>query len=247
MTGAAETPSIAIGHIQRSLSDGERVSRIVVEDLRIAAPGRYALLAPSGSGKTTALEMLSLAMPPDEARDFVITTRDGAHPVTAGSSRDHAAIRSRNFGYVLQSILLLPFLTVLENVRLAQDIAGHADEDLARHLLDRLHLGALASAFPAHLSIGQRQRVCVARALAHRPSFVFADEPTSALDRVTADLCVNVLIEQCAANGAALLIVTHDAALADAFAFERLAVDTQVDGTQMETRIRQSGGAAWRG
>jgi len=100
---------------------------------------------------------------------------------------------------------------VLDNLLLAQRLARvPVDAAAARSLLDRLDVGALASARPSMLSQGQAQRVAIARALVHRPRLMLADEPTSSLDDDTAQRAITLLREQSQAVGAALLVVTHD-------------------------------------
>jgi putative ABC transport system ATP-binding protein len=241
----ASAPTLRALGVESSLTDGERVSRIIVRDLVLSGYQKWALTGPSGSGKTTALELLSLAMQPQKAEAFTLTDVGGEIelPTGGGGRTRTTALRGRYFGYVLQSALLLPFLTVLENIRVTQDIAGRPDQRYVGALMTMLHLAKLARAFPADLSVGQRQRVCVARALAHRPAFVMADEPTSALDSVTADLCMKTLIAACKASNAALLVVTHDERLVERFQFRRCRLDTETDGSRMETVISQAGQA----
>jgi putative ABC transport system ATP-binding protein len=237
----ASPPTLSASRIESSLTDGERVSRIVVERLVLSGYQKWALTGPSGSGKTTALELLSLAMQPRKADAFTLSLpgREIALPVGKDDAMRTARLRGRYFGYVLQSALLLPFLNVLENIRVTQDIAGRPDEGYIQALMKMLRLTKLGAAFPSDLSVGQRQRVCVARALAHRPAFVMADEPTSALDAVTADLCMTTLIAACKASNAALLVVTHDERLVERFQFHRCRLDTVTDGHKMETVISQ--------
>jgi putative ABC transport system ATP-binding protein len=244
----ASPPALRAARIESSLTDGERVSRIVVKHLVLSGYQKWALTGPSGSGKTTALELLSLAIQPHKAEAFTLSVagQQIALPVGKDDATGTARLRGRYFGYVLQSALLLPFLTVLENIRVTQDVAGRRDESYVQALMKMLRLTKLGAAFPSDLSVGQRQRVCVARALAHRPAFVLADEPTSALDAVTADLCMTTMIAACRASNAALLIVTHDERLVERFQFHRCRLDTVTDGHKMETVISQGPMAAPR-
>lgn len=227
--------------LERSLTDGQRTSRIVIDELTLSGFCKWALVGPSGSGKTTALEMLSLALTPERAEKFTLQGPTGEISLMPGAahSKAPARLRARYFGYVLQSMLLLPFLTVRENIAVSQQLAGREDAGYVTVLMRALELTRLADAYPTTLSVGQQQRACVARALAHRPAFVMADEPTSALDPATAELCVAILITACKANDSSLLIVTHDVKLADRFSLLRCHLRTSTDEKRMETRISQ--------
>jgi putative ABC transport system ATP-binding protein len=130
-----------------------------------------------------------------------------------GNHEELARLRARLFGFVLQTGGILPFLTVRGNLELSQDISHRPDPKCIDLLLDRLGIGDLAREWPSRLSVGQRQRVSIGRALAHRPAFVIADEPTAALDPANARRVVRLLLELTAADGAALLVVSHDRAL----------------------------------
>jgi ABC-type lipoprotein export system ATPase subunit len=115
---------------------------------------------------------------------------------------------------------LLPPLTVLENVELPLLLAGTSDEDAraeARDLIGLLDLAAVADKLPEELSGGQAQRAGVARALVGRPRLVLADEPTGQQDRVSAHRVVDIVLERTEATGAALVVATHDVAMAERF------------------------------
>jgi putative ABC transport system ATP-binding protein len=119
--------------------------------------------------------------------------------------------RGRHLGIVFQRLHLLPALSVLDNLLLAQRLARVAhDAKAAQSLLDALDIGALAGSRPASLSQGQAQRVAIARALVHKPSLLLADEPTSSLDDDNAARAIDLLRTQARAVNAALLVVTHD-------------------------------------
>jgi putative ABC transport system ATP-binding protein len=142
----------------------------------------------------------------------------------SGARRD--AFRAAHIGLVFQMFNLLPYLSVLDNVllpaRFSAERRRHAQPDPAseaRRLLGELGItqAAASGRSVAELSIGQQQRVAVARALLGRPELVIADEPTSALDSDTRDAFLRLLMSECAAAGAALLFVSHDTALGGLF------------------------------
>ena len=125
--------------------------------------------------------------------------------------------RSRRIGFVFQRFYLLPMLTAAENVELPQSEAGLARDERRRRtteLLDYVGLAARATHRPSQLSGGEMQRVAIARALANRPNLVLADEPTGELDRATGDHVAD-LLDRVNRDGTALVVVTHDPALAE--------------------------------
>ncbi len=131
------------------------------------------------------------------------------------SARD--VFRGRHIGYVFQTHHLLPAFTALENVLLGMTFGGKHDRAWATHLLQRVGLGQRLSFKPAKLSVGQQQRVAVARAMANRPAVVYADEPTGALDSASAQIVLTLIRELCTEVQATLLLVTHDRNVAAQF------------------------------
>jgi putative ABC transport system ATP-binding protein len=120
-------------------------------------------------------------------------------------------------GYLFQRFNLLPGLTAFENVLIGMTFGRGADRKRALELLDRVGLSNRATYRPEQLSIGQRQRVAVARALAHAPLLVLADEPTGSLDAAHAAESLRLMREVCAEEGAALLLVSHDPEVLEQF------------------------------
>ncbi|MGE5151649.1 MAG: ABC transporter ATP-binding protein [Rhodospirillaceae bacterium] len=210
--------------VAQRLQDDERAFHLEVAALTLGPGSRKAIVGPSGSGKTTAMDLLALASRPYRADSFLLIEADGAAVDLAGMHDGHgdraAAVRARKFGYALQAGVLLPFLTIGENLLLAQQLAGVDDRAFARELLAEFGVPAPFSTMPSALSVGQRQRVAIARALAHKPSFLFADEPTASLDpeaaRRTLGTCLDILMSR----DAAALIITHDIDLARDLDFE---------------------------
>ena len=179
------------------------------------------LRGPSGSGKSTLLGIISGVLAPGRGRVGVLGSDLGR---LSGAERD--TFRAAHVGLVFQMFNLLPYLSVLDNVLLPARFSalrrGRAQPDPAaeaRRLLAELGIPAAAvSGRPVtELSIGQQQRVAVARALLGRPELVIADEPTSALDSDARDAFLRLLMAECAAAGAALLFVSHDTALGTQF------------------------------
>jgi putative ABC transport system ATP-binding protein len=174
------------------------------------APGEHSLiLGPSGSGKSTLLHLIAGLLRPSRGRVLVAGQDLGA---LAPAELD--AFRGRNIGIVLQRLHLIRALTVTDNLRLTQSLAGlPVSTERVDRLLSELGIAALATARPNRLSEGEAQRVAIARAVINRPALILADEPTSALDDATCEVVLRLLRAQAEASGATLLIATHDARL----------------------------------
>jgi putative ABC transport system ATP-binding protein len=195
--------------------DGSAVPVIDVESFDLADGEHVALVGGSGTGKTTLLHLIAGILAPDGGR---ILFGDGATAAWTDLARlDEAhrdVFRGRNIGYVFQTHHLLPGFTALENVLLGMSFTGRAhDPQWARHLLAEVGLAERLHYKPEKLSVGQQQRVAVARALANRPRLVLADEPTGALDPRTAQSVLDLVRQLCKEVGASLLLVSHDPAI----------------------------------
>lgn len=213
-----------------SLADGDRGFSLQVPALRIAAGEAVGLTGPSGSGKTLLLELLGLLRAPDPGGRYRIAGEDGQELDLAAlwSRRGRIArLRGRIFGFVPQTGGLLPFLTLAQNVALPQRICRRPDPDLAADLIARLGLAPVAGLRPERLSIGQRQRAAIARALAHRPRVVIADEPTAALDPENAARAMELLFEAAARTGSAVIVSSHDIGLLDRFTLTRYRLEPE--------------------
>lgn len=179
-------------------------------NLAITAGERVAILGPSGSGKSSAMAILSGMERANSGRvlvagaDFTALDEDGL-----------ARARRGRIGIVLQAFHLIPTMTALENVAVPLELAGEADcQARARAELEAVGLGHRLSHYPTQLSGGEQQRVALARALVGRPALIFADEPTGNLDGVTGETIVDLLFGRLAETGATLVLITHDADLA---------------------------------
>lgn len=193
---------------------------LLLETFRLAAGERIALVGPSGCGKSTALDLLSLVLRPLGGARFRLAAGEGGVADVLDLWRRDAvdrltALRARGIGYVLQTGGLVPFLPVRENVLLTRRLLGLSGPGASDSLLEALGLGGLGRRLPRHLSVGQRQRVAMVRALAHDPALILADEPTAALDPETAETTMEELVNAAGRQGAALVVVTHDWDLAE--------------------------------
>jgi len=175
-------------------------------DLDVEAGELVALVGRSGSGKSTLLHLAGGLDAPDAG-----TVRLGGRDLAALSVGQRATLRRREIGFVFQFFHLIPTLTVGENVELPLLLDGRRDRDATvARLLERLDMGHRAAHLPAELSGGEMQRTAIARALVTRPQLLLADEPTGNLDSATGEVILGVLAEAVAADGVALVMVTHD-------------------------------------
>jgi putative ABC transport system ATP-binding protein len=181
-------------------------------DLRIKRGQFAAIMGPSGSGKSTLLGLLAGL---DNATSGRILL-DG-EDITGLSEDRMAEVRGRKIGFVFQSFQLIPTLTAEENVLLPAELAGGGREaaSRARELLDRVGLSGRLDHYPVQLSGGEQQRVALARAFITRPPILLADEPTGNLDGATGQHVLELLLELNRVEGATLVLVTHDASLAN--------------------------------
>jgi ABC-type lipoprotein export system ATPase subunit len=181
------------------------------------APGsRWLLHGVSGSGKTTLLNIISGLLPPTQGE-----VRLDGQSIYAESESERDRRRAGSIGYVYQVHLLVPILSALENVELpliyASDLSAVERRDRARSFLAHVGLDGFEKHRPVQLSVGQRLRVAVARALATRPRLVLADEPTAALDPGGAASVVELLLRYSEEQDATLLVASHDPALDASF------------------------------
>ncbi len=191
--------------------DGSRLPVIDVDDLAVADAEQVALTGTSGSGKTTLLHLIAGIVTPDAGRITYDLGPDGRTDITQLTEAQRDVFRGRHVGYVFQTHHLLPGFTALENVLLGMTFTGRKpDRDWAVHLLTEVGLKDRLDYRPAKLSVGQQQRVAVARALANRPKLVLADEPTGALDAANAQQVLDLIRALSSEVNASLLLVSHD-------------------------------------
>jgi len=173
-------------------------------DLEVTCGEWVSVMGPSGSGKTTLLNILGGLDRPTSGELYV----DGTD-VTALPRKELARFRRETVGLVFQQFHLVPYLTALENVMLAQYFHSMADEAEARAALEAVGLGERLHHLPAQLSGGEQQRVCIARALINQPRLILADEPTGNLDAANEEIVLDIF-RQLHVQGHTLVVVTHD-------------------------------------
>jgi ABC-type lipoprotein export system ATPase subunit len=171
-----------------------------------------AIMGQSGTGKTTLFHLLAGITAPDEGSIIIHNT-----DITALREPQRDRFRAEHIGCVFQTFNLLAGFTALQNVLLAQTFAGHTQRthhDHAKAMLARLGLGDKFNRYPHELSIGEQQRVAVARAIANSPSLILADEPTASVDAHNAERVIAEIRSLAHEHNAALVIITHDATIA---------------------------------
>jgi ABC-type lipoprotein export system ATPase subunit len=190
--------------------DGSVVPVVDIASFSLDDGEQVALIGSSGSGKTTLLHMIAGILTPDEG-SIRFETPQGLVDVTRLSEAQRDIFRGRYIGYIFQTHHLLPGFTAMENVQLGMSFTGRPpDQEWARHLLNEVGLSQRLNYKPAKLSVGQQQRVAVARALASRPKLVLADEPTGALDSNNAQQVLDLIRRLCNEVNSSLILVTHD-------------------------------------
>ena len=185
---------------------------INIASFSLCAGQQVALRGRSGTGKSTLLHLIAGLLLADSGS---IVLDGQALGSMKESQRDR--YRGQKLGYVFQSFHLLQGLTVWENLWLAAALSGQVVESRLQDYLQRLDLWERRQHRPAQLSVGQQQRVAVARALVHQPKLVLADEPTGNLDAELAQDALSLLRALCQETGAALLLVSHDRSLLEQF------------------------------
>lgn len=184
-------------------------------ELRLEAGSFHFLSGPTGAGKTSLLRLLSLALPPTTGAMTVF-----GHDISTLDRAGIAALRQR-IGVVFQDFRLLEHLSAFDNVALPLRINGADEDETARFVADMLGwlgLGDKLDALPADLSMGQRQMICIARAVVGKPRLLLADEPTSNIDAKNAERLMNLFI-QLHKLGTAVVFATHSQALLDRHAY----------------------------
>ena len=202
---------ISLSHVSLTLpSRAGPVAILKDVALNIGAGEAVAIIGPSGSGKTSLL-MIVAGLERATAGAVMVAGHDFARL----NEDQLAAVRGANIGIVFQAFHLVATMTALENVALPLEFAGNPDAfERARELLAEVGLLQRADHFPAQLSGGEQQRVAIARALSPRPQIILADEPTGNLDGKTGAHVVDLLFELQRRRQSTLLLVTHDATLA---------------------------------
>lgn len=235
-----DSPAIRLARAEFAYGDGVPV--VDIAELEVARGERLFVEGPSGSGKSTLLCLVAGILTPTGGTVDVLGESLSA---LGAAARDR--FRAEKIGFVFQMFNLLPYLSLVDNVvlpchfsraRAAVALRNSATlGDEAGRLLERLGLGvdALGGRRVTELSIGQQQRVAVARALIGRPPLVVADEPTSAMDATARVAFVELLLEECAIAGSTVVFVSHDPSLASSF--ERRVSMTEINAAPTEGAV----------
>jgi ABC-type lipoprotein export system ATPase subunit len=198
---------VSLDNVSRHYGDGRfKITALTNVSCQIMANANVAVVGRSGSGKSTLLHLIAGL---DKPTSGLISWP------ALGSGTE---LRPDQICVVFQTASLLPTLTVLENVEICWLLSSKNEEEArpaALRILERLGLSTLAGKLPGELSGGQAQRVAVARALVCQPRLILADEPTGQLDSATAVKLIEVLVNSITDSGAALIVATHDPAVAD--------------------------------
>jgi putative ABC transport system ATP-binding protein len=196
--------------------DGQPVPVLDIDSFELRKAEQVVLVGASGGCKTTLLNIISGITMPDSGT----VTIDGTD-ITRLSEPARDRFRAERIGFVFQTFNLLQAFSALENVLLGMSFSGGGvDKPLARQLLDRVGLSHRLHNRPKQMSVGEQQRVAVARALANRPSLLLADEPTANVDSANQNTIIKLIREACSEHEVSLLMVTH--AVEVAAEFERV-------------------------
>jgi len=194
--------------IKKSYGNGESRCQVLQGiDIKIENGDFTVILGASGSGKSTLLNIISGLEKPDSGSVFYDEV-----DITNLSENKLTDFRKKNIGFIFQQYYLLSNLNVEKNVKMGADLAGNKDY---RSILEAVGLGGKLHKYPAELSGGEQQRVCVARALAKNPKFLFLDEPTGALDEQTGRQVLDYICQLQEKFGCTIVMVTHNSNIAD--------------------------------
>jgi putative ABC transport system ATP-binding protein len=206
--------SLLLDRVRKSYRepDGHRLPVLDIARFELAQGEQVVLVGQSGGGKTTLLNVVAGITAADAGRVLV----DGVDVVKLSEVR-RDRFRAEKIGIVFQTFNLLPAFTALENVLLGMTFSGRTDRAYAKELLERVGLAKRLTHKPAQLSVGEQQRVAVARALANRPRLMLADEPTANVDVANQQNVLDMIRQACRDNGVTLLLVTHAPEVASQF------------------------------
>ncbi|MEX2121283.1 MAG: ABC transporter ATP-binding protein [Pirellulales bacterium] len=206
---------LVLRHVQKSFTqpDGTPLPILDIAHFEVKDGEQMVLVGRSGCGKTTLLHVIA-GISRADAGEVQVNGCDITRLTEAGRDR----FRADHIGYVFQTFNLLPGFSAWENVLLGMSFAGNGvDQGRARQLLERVGLGHRLTHKPAMLSVGEQQRVAVARALSNRPKLLLADEPTANVDARNQQQIIDLIRETCAEERVALVLVTHTTEVAELF------------------------------
>ncbi|MCB1772396.1 MAG: ABC transporter ATP-binding protein [Gammaproteobacteria bacterium] len=219
--------------------------RLRVPSLQIAQGEKIALIGESGCGKSTLLDMLAFISQPSEIAAFRFRPDledeaiDVANLWRKRKQNQLGELRKHNIGYVMQTGGLLSYLTVRENMGLSRSVLGMPQEDTVENLARELGIARHLDKLPDKLSVGERQRVAIGRALAHEPPIVIADEPTASVDPFAAEKIMSLFISLAEERNITVVVASHAWRHIQRLGLRRLSHHTQrsKDGSTTETIV----------
>ncbi len=232
-------------NVVKTRTSGDVSFSLRVPNLEICQGEKIALIGESGCGKSTLLDLLAFILEPSSAATFSFndTHKHDMLDVAAYWQKNKhnrlTALRRLNMGYVMQTGGLLPFLTVRENINLSRKILGMPNDNSVDTLASELGLSRHLNKLPDALSTGERQRVAIGRALAHRPSIVIADEPTASVDPFAAEKIMSLFIALVEELNITVIVASHAWRHIKQLGLRRLAHHTRrsADGKTTETTV----------
>ena len=229
ISNSAQQALLTASHLNKTVQVGEQSLSIIKDvSIHVDAGEFVVIMGKSGSGKSTLLGLLAALDYPDSG-----SVELAGQTLSSLDEDALAVIRQRDMGFVFQSFHLLPTLTVAENIAFPLDIARRPNKTRVNELIEAVDLGHRRHSLPNQLSGGEQQRTAVARALVSQPKIVFADEPTGNLDEQNADQVMNLLLDLRQQTGSALVVVTHDPALAEMADRVVTMHDGMIDGSKV--------------
>lgn len=240
-------PIFQLRNLTKSWKAADGEFQLDIPRLDIPAGAQIAVLGESGCGKSTLLDILAMTLEPSSNEQFIFQPEGGepADIQAAWVNRDMdllAGLRGRHIGYVLQTGGLLPFISVRENIELPRRLCELPADSTVEALAERLKISDQLDKLPAKLSVGQRQRVAVARALSHEPTVVLADEPTASLDPHTAGEVMELFVELAAQRGITLLVASHDWERVAKLGLKKLEHEQVEEGDLLRSRFYSEAG-----
>jgi len=221
--------------------------RLRIPSLQIAMGEKIALIGKSGCGKSTLLDMLAFILQPSEVGSFRFRPEREEESFDIHSYWNNGEInqlgdlRKRYIGYVMQTGGLLPYLTVRENMNLCRNVLGLRPDGMVEHLAEELGITSHLDKLPDKLSTGERQRVAIGRAVAHRPPIVIADEPTASIDPYAAEKVMSMFIGLADEFEITVILASHAWEHVKQLGLRRLTHETIRDHNHMFTETVVSG------
>jgi putative ABC transport system ATP-binding protein len=221
--------------------------RLRIPSLQIAMGEKIALIGESGCGKSTLLDMLAFILQPSAVGAFRFRPERDGEPLDVefywrkGRLNLLGDLRKRYIGYVMQTGGLLPYLTVRDNMNLCRSVLGLRPDGMVEHLAEELGIISHLNKLPEALSTGERQRVAIGRAIAHRPSIVIADEPTASLDPYAAEKVMSMFIALVEEFNITVILASHAWRNIKQLGLRRLTHRTTIDADNKLTETVVSG------